>query len=62
MICIVFSSPNIIQHYVKFNLHTIVTLEKLLGMGSFGTIMDHLVCHQVILPISLRGISLPLVV
>jgi hypothetical protein len=59
MMCNLFSSPNIVQHYVKFNLHTIVTLEKLLGTRSFGTIMDHLVCHQVILSFSLRGIGLP---
>jgi hypothetical protein len=58
----VFSSPNIVQHYVKFNLSTIVALEKLLGTRSFNIIMDHLVCCQIILPTSLRGIGLPLVV
>jgi len=46
MMCTVFSSPNIVQHYGKFDLHAITMLEKLSGMGSFGIIMDHLVCHQ----------------
>jgi hypothetical protein len=62
MMCTIFSSPNIVQHYVKFNLHAITTLEKLLDMRSFDTIMDHLVCHQIILRTSLRGIGLPLLV
>jgi hypothetical protein len=31
------------------------TLEKLLGAGSFGTIVGHLACRRVTLPISLIG-------
>jgi hypothetical protein len=37
-------------------------LEKLLGLGSFNTIMCHLAHHQVILLAFLEGLSLPLVV
>jgi hypothetical protein len=37
-------------------------LEKLLVLGSFGTIMGHLVRHQTILFVSLGGLGLPLVV
>jgi hypothetical protein len=62
MMHLVFSSPNIVQHYVKFDLCTIATLEKILHTRSFNTILDHLVCHQITLPTSLRGIGLPLVV
>ncbi len=35
---IVFSSP-------KFDTYTIVTLEKLLGVGSFGGSISHLTCR-----------------
>jgi hypothetical protein len=34
-------------------------LEKLLGSISFGTIVGHLVCCQVIIPTSSGGLSLP---
>jgi len=37
-------------------------LEKLLGLRSFGTIVDHLVHHQVTFPTSLGGLGLPLMV
>ncbi len=33
----------------KFDLRTMATLKKLLGVGSFGITMGHLVYHQVIL-------------
>jgi hypothetical protein len=39
---------NILQHYVKFNIHTIIMLEKLLGVGSFGGYIDHLTHCQTI--------------
>jgi hypothetical protein len=32
----------ILQHYAKFNTCTIVMLEKLLGVGSFGGSISHL--------------------
>jgi hypothetical protein len=39
---IVFPSLGILQHYVEFDIHTIVMLEKLLGVGSFGGSTGHL--------------------
>jgi hypothetical protein len=32
LLCTMFPFPAILQHYVKFNPHTIATLEKLLGV------------------------------
>jgi hypothetical protein len=43
LLCIVFMFLGILWYYVKFNLHTIVMLEKLLGSRSFGIMMGHLV-------------------
>ncbi len=40
-----FPSLGILQHYTKFNTHTIVTLEDLLGAASFGGFNDHLICR-----------------
>jgi len=31
-----FPSLNTLQHYVEFDIHTITTLKKLLGVKSFG--------------------------
>jgi hypothetical protein len=39
---IIFLFLGLLQHYAKYDAHTIVTLEKLLGVGSFGTIVGHL--------------------
>jgi hypothetical protein len=36
---------DILQHYVKFDTCTIVTLKKLLGVGFFGGSIGHLICH-----------------
>jgi hypothetical protein len=41
-----FPSPRILQHYVEYNIHTTLVLEKLLGRGSFGGSIGHLVRHQ----------------
>jgi hypothetical protein len=57
-----FPSLNILQHYVKFNIHTITTLEKLLGARSFGGSINHLTCRQATLPTSLGRFGLPYVV
>jgi hypothetical protein len=38
------------------------SFKKLLKLGSFGTIVGHWVCHQIIFPISLGGLGLSLVV
>jgi hypothetical protein len=59
---IVFPSLGILQHYTKFDACTITMLENLLGLGSFGTTMDHLACRQVTLPTSSGGLGLPLMV
>jgi hypothetical protein len=39
---IVFPSLGLLQHYTEFDVCTIAMLEKLLGLGSFGTAMGHL--------------------
>jgi len=54
---VVFPFPGILQHYVKFNIRTITTSEKLFGVGSFGNSIDHLVCCQTILLASSSGLS-----
>jgi uncharacterized membrane protein len=58
----VFLVLGILQHYIKFDSRTMAIMEKLLGMGSFGITMGHLACRYVILPTSLRGLGLPLMV
>jgi hypothetical protein len=59
---IVFPSLCILQHYTKFDACTITMLTKLLGLGSFGTIMGHLACRQVTIFTFSGGLSLPLMV
>jgi hypothetical protein len=45
-----FPSPGILQRYVKFESHTIIKLEKLFGVGSFGGSIDHLPhCHAILI-------------
>ncbi len=58
----VFPSPDILQCYIEFDVRTIVMLEKLLGSKNFGTIVGHLVCRYVILPIFSKGLGLSLMV
>jgi hypothetical protein len=57
-----FPSPNILHHYVEFDIHTIVTLEKLLGAGSFGGSIGHLARRHAILFVFPSGLNLPFVV
>jgi hypothetical protein len=38
----IFPSPDILQYYVEFNIHTMATLEKLFSEGSFGGSIIHL--------------------
>ncbi len=57
-----FPSLGILQHYVEFNIHTIIMLEKLLGAGSFGGSIGHLVLHQAILLTFSNKLSLPFMV
>jgi len=39
----IFSSPDILQHYIEFDTRTIAMLEKLLGVGSFDDSIGHFV-------------------
>jgi hypothetical protein len=48
--------------YIEFDVRTIAMLEKLLGLGSFSTIVGHLARCQVTFLVSLGGLGLPLVV
>jgi hypothetical protein len=45
LLCVMFPSPDILQHYVEFDIRTIITLKKLLVARSFGGSTSHLVCH-----------------
>jgi len=58
---IVFSSSSILQYYIKFDSCTIVMLEKLLGIRFFNIMVGHLVCCQITLPTSLKGLRFLLV-
>ncbi len=42
LLCTMFPSLSILQHYAEFDTHAIVTLEKLLGVRSFGGFINHL--------------------
>jgi hypothetical protein len=59
IISIVFPSLGILQHYVKFDIHTITMLEKLFGAGYFGSFIGHLIHHHAILPTSMNGLGHP---
>jgi hypothetical protein len=54
----VFPSLSIWHHYVEFDIHTIATLEKLLGVGSFGGFISPLVHCQATFPTSLGGFDI----
>jgi hypothetical protein len=54
----VFSSLNILQHYVDFDTRTIVTLEKVFGARSFGGFINYLVRRQAILLLFLSRLDL----
>jgi hypothetical protein len=55
---IMFPPLNILQHYIEFDTRTIVTLEKLLGVRSFGGSIGHLAHCQAIFLTSLGMIGL----
>jgi hypothetical protein len=48
----------ILQHYIEFDIHTIATLEKLLGVESFNGYINHLTCCQTIFFASSGGLGL----
>jgi hypothetical protein len=50
LLCIMFPSPSILQHYIEFNICIITMLEKLHGVGFFDGSIGHLVHCQAILP------------
>ncbi len=49
----------ILQHYVEFNIHNIVMLEKLIGVRCFGGSIGHLAHCRAILPTSSGRLNLP---
>jgi hypothetical protein len=53
-----FSFPGILKHYVEFDTRTIITLDKLFGVGSFNGSINDLVCHQAIFLASSNGVGL----
>jgi hypothetical protein len=57
-----FPSLGILQHYARFESHTIVMLEKLFGARSFGGFINHRAHHHAIFIASLGGLGLPPVV
>jgi hypothetical protein len=57
-----FPFPHILQHYTKFDTHTIIMLEILFGVGSFGGSINHLAHHHATLLTSLSKLGLPFVV
>ncbi len=57
-----FPSLGILHHYTKFNICTIVMLEKLLGVGSFDGFIGHLVRCQATFLASSGGLNLLFVV
>jgi hypothetical protein len=62
LLCIVFPSPSILQHYTKFDIRTIVMFEKLLGARSFGGFIGRLAHHQTIFLISSGKLGLLFIV
>ncbi len=52
LICIMFPSLSILQHYVEFDYCIIIMLKKLLGVKSFGGSICHLIHRQATLPAS----------
>jgi hypothetical protein len=57
-----FQSLGFLQHYIEVNTRIIVSLEKLLSVGSYGGYINHLTCHHAILFASSCGLGLPFVV
>jgi len=57
-----FPFPGILKHYIEFDTRTIITLEKLFGVGSFNGSINDLVCHQTIFLASSNGVGLLFIV
>jgi len=43
LLCTMFLSLSILHHYFEFNTYTIITLEKLIGVGSIDGSINHLI-------------------
>jgi hypothetical protein len=56
-----FPSPSILQHDIELDTCTITTLEKLLGVGSLGGSIGHLIHCYVTFLIFSNGFNLPFV-
>ncbi len=52
-----FPFPSILQHYAKFDIRIITTLEKLLIAGSSGSFINHL-AYCLVIPTSSNGFNL----
>jgi hypothetical protein len=53
-----FPSLIILQDYVKFDIRIIITLEKLLGVGTIGGSIGHLTHRHAIFPTFLNGFNI----
>jgi hypothetical protein len=62
LLCTMFPFPNILQHYIEFDIHTITMLEKLFGARSFNGFINHLTHHRATLPTSFVGFGLPFII
>jgi hypothetical protein len=56
---IIFPFLSILQHYTKFDSHTMAMLEELLSVKSLDIMVGHLVCHQITLLVSSKGLVYP---
>jgi len=52
-----FPSLNILQHYIEFDIFSIISLEKLFDVRSFGGFIGHLICHQATFFVSLGELN-----
>jgi hypothetical protein len=57
-----FISLSILQHYVEFDIRTIITLENLFGARSFSGFISHLTYCQTTLLAFLGGLGFPSII
>ncbi len=62
LFCTMFPFPCILQHYIEFDIHTIIKLEKLLGVKSFHGFINHLLHYEAILLVFSSKLSLSSIV
>ncbi len=51
-----------LQHYIEFDIHTIIMLEKLFGAKSFGGSINHLLRHEAIIFASSNKFGFPSII